>query len=267
MSDSPKHWLEKWRAGKLLEPPQTFTCSKVWGGNTWSISEYNVPGLNCHLLSIPYGNANSGGDLYYTSVCNSGIISRFLLLDLMGHGDLAGALSSKLIIPLDKFMDEPSNESVLGELNQLIREMHASPFFATAALGTYIKTENTWIYTYAGHPYMFIRRNERWSELTAHRGRTLPVGVVGDNDYYQSSIKLEENDWLFVYSDAVLEIAQTDPSFQYGEGLTGLLNSLHSDDVNQFFLAFTEHIVTLNGGTDFPDDLTYMLIRHDGTIM
>ena len=51
-----------------------------------------MPGLSVWVYSRPHGSSLGGGDVYYLSLCASGRISRVLLADVSGHGELVSGL-------------------------------------------------------------------------------------------------------------------------------------------------------------------------------
>ena len=61
-------------------------CLEVWGGNKRVDHAIELPGLEGWIHSDPVEPANMGGDVHYVSVCSKGIISRFALADVCGHG-------------------------------------------------------------------------------------------------------------------------------------------------------------------------------------
>src|SRR5258706_11775090 len=76
-------------------PQQHMTCMEVWGGNQFTTQGVEFGGLDTWVYSKPYGEAHSGGDVYYASSCATGRISRLLVADVAGHGSKrAGAASA-----------------------------------------------------------------------------------------------------------------------------------------------------------------------------
>ena len=63
-------------------------CMEVFGGIQLAARAVQFGGLNIWLFSKPIGEGHKGGDVYYASSCINGRISRFLLADVVGHGQL-----------------------------------------------------------------------------------------------------------------------------------------------------------------------------------
>jgi len=55
-----------------------------------------MPGLDAWVSSQPEGHAVAGGDVYYFSSCASGRITRILLADVSGHGELIARTAAGL---------------------------------------------------------------------------------------------------------------------------------------------------------------------------
>ncbi|MFN8858296.1 MAG: hypothetical protein ACK50P_22190, partial [Planctomycetaceae bacterium] len=68
--------------------PFRMQCMEVWGGNEPATRAVELTGLQAWVYSLPYPDSRKGGDVYYLSSCASGRISRMLIADVAGHGDL-----------------------------------------------------------------------------------------------------------------------------------------------------------------------------------
>jgi len=68
----------------------------VWGGNRRVNHAVELPGLTGWIYSDPVAPAELGGDVHYISVCSNGIISRFALADVSGHGPSSSVMAQLL---------------------------------------------------------------------------------------------------------------------------------------------------------------------------
>ena len=66
--------------------PHTLMCNEVWGGNRKVVRTVQLASVTAWMASVPLDEGEGGGDLYYMSVCNHGLISRVALADVSGHG-------------------------------------------------------------------------------------------------------------------------------------------------------------------------------------
>ena len=71
-------------------------CMEVWGGNQATHQHFETAGLNVWIYSRPFRGATAGGDVYYLSACASGRITRMLLADVSGHGELVSNMAVSL---------------------------------------------------------------------------------------------------------------------------------------------------------------------------
>src|SRR5210317_1036271 len=77
-------------------PTGRMHCMEVWGGNSNVDRCLTTSGLQVWIYSQPYRNATNGGDVYYVSSCASGRITRLLLADVSGHGQMVADVASRL---------------------------------------------------------------------------------------------------------------------------------------------------------------------------
>ena len=248
-----------WRQ-PLERDPQSWFCNIVWGGNQLALESFTMPGLDGYLLSVPCADSLAGGDVYHVTVCDQGVFSKFLLIDVAGHGDSAAHISSRLQQPLARLMSELDNSAILEELNNSILTDETYGNFATAAAATYNHWDRSLSYAYAGHPFMLIRRNGVW-KLLPECCAGPPIGILGEISYFQNEIPLNGEDWVFLFSDAVFEIKQNDGSRLGFEGLVELLNTIESQTIESFYQALIDALVNVNDGDIFEDDLTLILLK------
>ena len=248
----------------LTGQPESWFCDVVWGGNELALETFNMPGLEGYLLSVPCSDKHASGDIYHVTVCNHGIFSKFLLIDVAGHDDSAARISSRLKQPLAKLMNELSNGAILEQLNGNILSSESSGSFATAAAATYNHWDSSLTYAYAGHPYILIQRDGVWRTLPECCSGP-PIGILGDVRYFENEIQLNGEDWLFLFSDAVFEVKREDGSRLGFDGLIELLNSIEQTTIDSFYQALTDALVDINGSNQFADDLTLFLLRQQPT--
>ena len=55
-------------------PSQRMQCMEVWSGSQLTTRGVEFGGLDAWVYSKPYGEAHSGGDIYYASSCATGRI-------------------------------------------------------------------------------------------------------------------------------------------------------------------------------------------------
>jgi len=116
-------------------------CFELWGGNSIVAHPIELPGLQGWVSSTPFGQAASGGDVHYLSVCSKGEVSRIALADVAGHGESASAVADRLRQVLRHHTDHWDQSALMRELNEAFRQDAKGVQFATAVvLGFYCVT-------------------------------------------------------------------------------------------------------------------------------
>ena len=90
-------------------------CFELWGGNSMVAHPIELPGLVGWLTSMPFGQAASGGDVHYLSVCSKGQVSRIALADVAGHGESASAVAERLRQVLRHHTDNWDQSALMRE--------------------------------------------------------------------------------------------------------------------------------------------------------
>ena len=65
-------------------------CMEIWGGNPAVESAVSTPGLDVWVYSRPHRGGGHGGDVHYVSLCGGGVITRMIVADVSGHGQVGG---------------------------------------------------------------------------------------------------------------------------------------------------------------------------------
>ena len=78
-------------ADTAIRPPPT--RSRAWrfrAATERRTTNVSLSGLAAWVHSEPLESTSGGGDVYYLSVCNAGLLSRVALADVSGHGPDVG---------------------------------------------------------------------------------------------------------------------------------------------------------------------------------
>lgn len=249
---------------------------EVWGGNTRTRTAVSMPGNDVHVVSEPWKGHNRGGDTYFMSNCLAGIITRFMLADVAGHGDGSGDLAVSLRSLMRKHINTADQTELARALNREFGELSSAGRFATALLATYFAPTDHLIVCSAGHPApLWYRAGTRsWSLLRpdhpAARQRSeaevigvpnLPLGILEPMHYAQFAIGLEPGDLVVLYTDALIE-ARAAGGPQLGE--EGLLELCGARGIAEHGEPATALLgaVCAQAGAELDDDATVLCIRH-----
>src|ERR1043166_9313124 len=113
------------------------TCMEVWGGNQVTAQGVEFGGLDAWVYSKPFGQAHSGGDVYYASSCATGRITRLLLADVAGHGMSVAATAADLRLLMRRFVNRLDQAEFVRSINRHFAELSRQSDFATAVVTTF----------------------------------------------------------------------------------------------------------------------------------
>ena len=184
------------------------------------------PQINIDARFIP--SRQLGGDSFdYFWLDKDNLV--FYLLDVAGHG-LRASLPSLSVINLLRSRtlndaDYYQPKSVLTSLNKVFQMSDRNDKYFTIWYGVYNCQERRLIYSTAGHPPGILLNNKYHQELTEKRLKTtgVPVGMFPEVKYANGYCKIEPNSHLYIFSDGIYEVEQTNGSFWGLERFVSLL--------------------------------------------
>jgi serine phosphatase RsbU (regulator of sigma subunit) len=202
------------QTGKSQILAHQLACMEVWGGNAFIDSRLVLPGMTGWIHSKPLEPATFGGDVYYLSVCSAGLLSRVVLADVAGHGQVVGSTAGELRDLVRKNIIKMDQSELMRGINEAFRNPKepGSQYATAAVLGYYSETCDL-IYANAGHPPPLWYRASRasWEWLLDHASNGeggnegLPLGLIPGTRYRQTVVRLGAGDRLVLYTDGVTE--------------------------------------------------------------
>ncbi len=253
---------------------------EVWGGHEGFLGEVSVPGNDVYVGCTPHLGDAQGGDIYYVSNCAAGLITRFVLADVAGHGKIVAATAAGLRDLMRRSINTPDQSRFAEALNkQFTRE---SGRFATAVLVSYFAPTDHAIICNAGHPrplhYSVSRGAWRFLDadvpdaLGAERSgevgaSNLPLGVIDPTAYEQFAIRLDRGDLLLLYSDAFLEARGGDGKPWGEEGLLNVTRTATQSgiDASRLREQVLAEIARRTGEDSLDDDATMIVLHHNAS--
>ena len=220
----------------LLLPADRLACAQIWGGNNIADLTVEVPGLLGWVYSRPLYPAATGGDVYYLGVCSKGLLSRIVLADVAGHGQIVSATALTLRNLLRKHMDAVDQSVLMRDMNEAFRredDLKEAQYATAAVLGCSCATGEL-IFTNAGHPpplwYHASEKTWDWlHDATPYRQTRIegvPLGLIPGTEYLQSAVRLGPGDLLVLYTDGLSE-STNEAGLELGyHGILGLAESL-----------------------------------------
>ncbi len=261
-----------------FKPPHTLRCMEIWGGSGKFENALSLPGMDVWVYSRPYAGAEHGGDIHYISTCGSGRVTRYVVADVSGHGQQAGEFSNRLRGFMRKYINQLDQRQFARFLNEEISTWARGGIFATAVLTSYFAPTDHLLVSNAGHPapLWYHARERRWEKLCPEIGQTsgelktrswtygnLPLGVIESTEFSQFAVRIEKDDLVLLYTDSLIEAANS-ASLQLGErGLLALVGSLDGTEPDKFINRLIGVISDYRSGAPSEDDMTILLLHHN----
>lgn len=257
-------------------------CMEVWGGNQAADNGVTMPGLDAWVYSRPYKGASGGGDVHYVSSCATGRILRLLVADVSGHGESVADAAVALRALMRRYVNFVDQTRFAIALNKAFTELAEGGTFATAVLATYWSPTDYLVVCNAGHPrpLLYRARTKQWDELATPRHNqgagpeaedafvNLPLGVAEPTGYDQFGVRLSRGDLVLLYTDSLIEArggsgAGAD-ALLGDRGLLELVRQLDPARPETLVADLVARIIEHGGGQPPEDDMTIMLLRHNG---
>jgi serine phosphatase RsbU (regulator of sigma subunit) len=243
---------------------------EVWGGNQPVDAGVVMAGLDAWVYSKPFGESDSGGDVYYVSTCATGRITRLLVADVSGHGAAVSELAVVLRSLMRRYVNHIDQTKFVKSMNERFTEMSAAGVFATAIVTTFFAPTRQLSLCNAGHPPPFWYRaaTGQWCFLNEDAGTScaanIPLGILDLTDYQQFEVPMRLGDLVLCYTDALIESQDTDGEMFGAEGLLKVVQALDCGDHATIVPRLLEEIGRRAEGNLRGDDVTVMLFRANG---
>jgi sigma-B regulation protein RsbU (phosphoserine phosphatase) len=227
-------------------------------------NEYpNIPGLEFAHKYIP--TFAVGGDFFDVKERSPGVVEIFIS-DVMGHGPQAAMITGvvkTLLTQLSSRLAGPGY--LLSQINESFHSLMLSgglPMFVTAFCIVIDTVNRKYIYSNAGHPAPFLMQNQlsRMGKLVNEPGPAL--GMVPNTFYENHERELESDEMLFLYTDGLEELPDTD-NVQFGveELQRAILNNMHLPP-HSFVEALMYAADAYSDGLASPDDITLLAVSY-----
>lgn len=254
------------------QPPERMRCLEVWGGNRGTDKQLEMPGLRAWVYSRPHGTSLGGGDVYYLSSCASGRISRVLLADVSGHGELVSALGMGLRDLMRRNVNWVKQTRLVRAMNRQFTAAAEQGGFATAIATTFFSPSRSLSVCNAGHPAPLIYRRvaRQWDGVARQPSRpgrptNLPLGVVEEVEYAQIEMVLDPGDLVLLVSDAFTDARNAEGQAMGEGGLLQIVTSLDAEAPELFIPRLLQTVESQFEGNLTEDDTTVLLLQATGT--
>ena len=258
------------------DEPHTMRCLEVWGGNRAVDNAVVMSGLDAWLYSRPYRNESAGGDIHYISSCAAGTVTRILVADVCGHGEVVADAAHRLGGLTRRYVNFVEQTKFIEGLNSEFSSFVKAGVFATAVAATYVGYKDELTVCNAGHPrpLWYRSRTRTWAFMSDPEDRrgaarakgvaNIPLGIARPTQYDQFAVKLSTGDLVMLYTDSLIETKGPDGRRLGEEGLLAIVRQLEVNDAAEFRQALLRLIDRY--GAVHADDVTLLILRPNGQI-
>ncbi len=241
---------------------------EIWGGSHAAQTDVSTPGLDIWVYSRPYEGAADGGDVHYVSLCGGGVITRFILADIAGHGAKVADMARLLRDLMRQNINRKSHARLVTSLNREFTALNRQGRFATAVIATYLAHKDQFTVSNAGHPSPLIYRAQaqKWSwlaEAAEPRAANLPLGIDQSLSFSQTTFDVRRGDLLLLYTDGLPEMTNADGQQLGMPGLLSLVEQIDVREPSQISGQMLERLNSYRGSKPPADDVTFLLLHHN----
>ena len=219
------------------------------------------PELNGVEITHSYLPATEvGGDFYDVLALDDGRLA-LAVGDVAGHGVSSGLVMSMTKSALAVQVSfNPEVEAVFNTLNRMVYQSARKRLLATLCYAVLDPTERRLEFASAGH--LFPYRVSSGGEVYALESVSYPLGVREGIEIRERAANLESGDYLFLFSDGVVEARREGSDDLYGfERLERSLRRHAGGSVQQLKQGVLDDLEEFTGFGPREDDLTLLVLR------
>ena len=227
-----------------------------------SILSYGNTSIPKNDISIYHYAPNEvSGDYSGIKAINDGWYA-ILLADVSGHGVAA----SMLTILIKSFFDShviidnqnTSPSQFLKELNNFfIEENFDKNLFASVFYAVYNNDTGDFICSSGGSPKPFYYSKDNIEELETEGPL---IGMTEESEYYESKIKLNHNDMLFIFTDGAYEIFNEEGKMLGDDELKNIFSKHVKKDIKVIKENIIKELKTFSNN-NLQDDISMIMLR------
>ena len=185
----------------------------------------------------------------------------FLLAEVSGKGLGAALLTTMLQGSLSSITLGIDPARVFNHVNRFLCDHVEVGRYATMFFGI-LEDSGRLEFINAGHPSPILVRQETADE--AFTEGSFPVGLVPEAQFSTTTLHLEPNDTLVIFSDGVTEAINPEEEFYGVARLRALLQGKTDMPLDELKKTVLESVENFARGARQADDLTLLLLRYRG---
>ncbi len=249
------------------ENQQQLACMQLWGGNQRSRESISLEGIDAWVYCNPYDGSDLGGDIHYMTSCATGRITRIVIADISGHGELVADFAVILKQLMHRYINYISQEKFARDINNHFCKISEKGQFATAIIMTHFAPTGELTFCNAGHPSPLIYRNSSnsWHQLEQEilddqDHTNVPFGIVENINYKQNRVVLGEGDIVILFTDALMEALMSSAEDDGLVLLQKMLDSIKISDPNALIESIIGALKKILDEDKFTDDMTILVL-------
>lgn len=198
-----------------------------------------------------------GGDFFDIIEINEGVYG-ILIADVTGHGVPAALLTFMTSFAFKNIaIQTTSTAKVVSSTNEKLYNKMPRGSFITMFYAIYDTKDKTLNFTQAGHPEGFVVRPGAEKVYSLSSGGPLVGAFSADSvNYTQSKIQLEVGDKFLLYTDAILEIWNSEDVMINREDFIAFLLSNSHLSIEDLLQSIKTFGLSYSGKKTFDDDFT-----------
>jgi phosphoserine phosphatase RsbU/P len=214
------------------------------------------PFLSCSGVNFPC--LSVGGD-YFDVFPLDDKRTAFLLADVSGKGLGAALLTTMLQGALSGMTLGTDPARVFNHVNRFLCDHAEVGRYATMFFGI-LDDAGRLEFINAGHPSPILIRKDTVEE--AFTEGSFPVGLVPEAEFTTSTLQLQPNDTMVLFSDGVTEAMDPEEELYGVPRLRGVLQGKPDMQLDEIQKAVLESVENFARGARQADDLTLLLVRY-----
>jgi sigma-B regulation protein RsbU (phosphoserine phosphatase) len=199
-----------------------------------------------------------GGD-YFDVLPLDEAHTAILVADVSGKGLGAALVTTMLQGAFSGMTISTDPVRVINHLNRFLCEHVEVGRYATMFFGI-LDSQGKLVYINAGHPPPLVLRDGKVAELTTEG--SFPVGLIPEAEFQASSVTLEADDTLVMFSDGVTEAMNPAEEMFGTERLREALAGKHGASLEQLQKVVLNSLDKFASGADQADDITLLIVRY-----
>jgi sigma-B regulation protein RsbU (phosphoserine phosphatase) len=246
--------VEKEREQRRLEQELAIAREIQQGLVPQGLREF--PYLEVKGINLPCHGV--GGD-YYDVFPLSDESTAFLVADVTGKGLGAALFTTMLQGALSGMKLGVAPEKVFNHVNRFLCEHASVGRCATMFFGR-VNADGMLEYLYGGHPSPLLIRDGKVREL--YTEGSLPVGLAEGAIFEATRVQLEPNDVLVLFSDGIVEAANTQNELFGFERLNEVTAQCAQASIETVMKTILDAVEEFSRGAAQADDLTLLIVRY-----